>query len=96
MDESVRTAECQPDRVHSVPRREEIPGGWEGLAAGIVFQACEDYRAALRLRRRDPDSKPADRAIRGAERFFASRWFRTLSDLDGPGLLRQLKEESEQ
>ena len=34
------------------------------------------------------------RALRRLERFFVSRWFQTLTDLDGRCVLRMLKEES--
>lgn len=82
----------ETDRI-LIPQRDEIPGGWEGLAAAVVWQACEDYRAAVRALRRHPDSRKADARRREAERFFTSRWFQALSSLDGRRLLRQLKEE---
>lgn len=77
-----------------IPRREELPGGWAGLAAAIIYQACEDYRTNRRALRRHPDSRAAAAEKRRLERFFTSRWFRNLTDLDGKDLLRQLKEES--
>lgn len=77
-----------------VPGREMIPGGWEGLAMAVIYQACEDYRACRRACRRHPDSRKADAALRRTERFFTSRWFRALSNLDGASLLKQLKEET--
>ena len=83
----------RPDN-NRAPRREELPGGWEGLAAAVVYQACEDYRAAAKACRRHPDSRKAASALRKAERFFTSRWFRTLTDLNGQTLLKQLKEET--
>ena len=78
-----------------IPRREEIAGGWEGLAAAVIWQACEDYRAAVRACRRFPDNRKAASRLRKTERFFTSRWFRELTDLDGRELLRRLKEETE-
>ena len=83
-----------PAHKTQIPRREELPGGWEGLAAAVVYQACEDYRAVRRALRRHPDSRRAAAEKRQLERFFISRWFRVLSELDGRTLLRQLKEES--
>lgn len=74
-------------------RETEIQGGWEGLAQAVVRQACEDYREARRRLRRCPDSRKACAAVRQLERFFTSRWFRVLTDLDGPSVLRRLKEE---
>ena len=76
-------------------RREELPGGWEGLAKAVIYQACEDYRECRKKCRRYPDSRKAMAALRQVERFFSSRWFRMLADLDGPEMLRQLKKEEE-
>ena len=78
-----------------IPRREELPDGWEGLAGAVIYQACEDYRTNRRALRRHPDSRKAAAEKRRLERFFLSRWFRCLTELDGRDLLRQLKEESQ-
>ena len=80
------------DRIN-IPGREELPGGWGGLAAAVVFQACEDYRANRRACRRHPDSRPAAAEKRRLEQFFRSRWFQTLTNLNGVYLLQLLKEE---
>ncbi len=85
----------KPEGKIRIPRREEIPGGWEGLAMGVIYQACEDYRAGARACRRHPDNRKAASALRKVERFFTSKWFQTLSNLNGRELLRQLKEEEE-
>ena len=61
----------------------------------VIWQACEDYRACRRACRRHPDSRRDASRLRKTERFFTSRWFRALTDLDGRALLRQLKEEQE-
>lgn len=66
----------------------------EALALAIVGQAAEDWRRAadiLRFRRDDPD---ASRLLRETERFFRSRWFRTLVDLDGEEFLGRLRREA--
>ena len=84
----------KPEGKIRVPRREEIPGGWEGLAMGVIYQACEDYRAGARACRRHPDNRKANAAVRQLERFFTSAWFHTLTDLDGRAVLKALKEET--
>ena len=86
----------RPDRAEQtrIPRKEELPGGWQGLAAAVIYQACEDYRSCVRACRRHPDSRRSAAALRRLERFFVSRWFQTLTDLDGRCVLRMLKEES--
>ena len=84
----------KPAEKQQIPRREEIPGGWEGLAMAVIYQACEDYRSGVRTCRRYPDSRKAASALRRTERFFTSRWFDTLANLDGRAMLTMLKEES--
>ncbi len=80
-------------RTPGAGRENELPGGWEGLAAAVIAQACADYRQAQRICRRRPDNIQAAQALRKLERFFTSRWFHTLSDLDGRAVLQWLKEE---
>ncbi len=68
--------------------------GWGALAQAVVYQACDDYRRVRRRLRACPDDRRACAAARSLERFFTSRWFTTISDLDGQALLRKLKEET--
>ena len=84
---------CAAEKTRVIGR-EELPGGWDGLAAAVIYQACEDYRECCRACRRYPDSRQAAAEKRQLEKFFGSRWFRTLSNLNGTCLLRQLKEET--
>lgn len=62
---------------------------YEYLANAIVLMAVEDYRDKLRGKdKRDmTDSKAY------LERFFKSKWFVLLTSVNGPFLLKQLKEE---
>ena len=66
---------------------------WEDLAQAIILKAVEDYRHARRRVRHFPDQKGAQATIREVERFFRSRWFAQLTDIDGEYLIRKLKEE---
>ena len=66
---------------------------WENLANAIILKAVEDYRIARRRFRHFPDQKASQAMIREVERFFLSRWFAQLTDVDGEYLLRRLKEE---
>lgn len=69
-----------------VPRAVEDP--WQTLADAVVLQAAKDYRSALMGigigRKRGPKVK------KECEWFFRSRWFTTLSNLDGNTLIRKL------
>lgn len=66
---------------------------WEALVSAIVLQAVDDYRVARRRVRRKPDQAEAQRRLREVERFFRSRWFRELTNLDGAEILNELKRE---
>ena len=62
---------------------------YESLANAIVLMAFEDYRDKLRGKAKKDmtDSKAY------LERFFKSKWFVLLTSVNGPFLLKQLKEE---
>ncbi len=64
---------------------------WEDLANAVVLQALEDYREACRRLRRRPNLKIAAAQKRSLERFFRSRWFHTLSDLEIQPILEQIR-----
>ena len=75
--------------------------GASNLAYGIVFQAAADrHNARLTLMRRMERAKHPDRlkpctaseTLEETERFFRSRWFRMMCDLDGEELIRMLNE----
>ncbi|MBQ9252978.1 MAG: hypothetical protein IJ188_10130 [Clostridia bacterium] len=63
----------------------------EALALAIALQAVADWRKAREVLRRCPDHAPAIAQLQETEVFFRSRWFHTLMDLEGEGLLRQLR-----
>ncbi len=81
-------------RKTSSVKGEENP--WQALADAIIIQAVKDYRnrtlseltfQAQRLQRYEEEQV----AARG---FFCSRWFGTLSDLDGYDLMDRLQKEA--
>lgn len=66
---------------------------YKELANGIVLQAVKDYRAAGRkLKKKTRDGRPK-RMAEGCEMFFRSEWFMALTEIDGPMLIRRIKEE---
>ena len=67
---------------------------WQRLANAIVIRAVEDYRIAARKLKRDPMNETADTDIRRLNRFFCSRWFEVLTNVDGRILLSRLKREA--
>ncbi len=62
------------------------------LANNIVLQAVLDYRKTLRGRRADPYVSIEDMK-KDCEKFFKSKWFTTLTKVDGKQLMRKLQEE---
>lgn len=78
--------------------------GYESLANAVVEQAVNDYRSAARVLAQtanDPDSISnslrryhALRGIKEIEEFFTSRWFGTLTLVDGKWLLHKMRRET--
>ena len=68
--------------------------GYQALANGIIEQAVKDYRAALKILRRHPDSKAAMATVMEVERFFHSSWFAVLTDIDPDYLIERLRKEA--
>lgn len=66
---------------------------YEDLANAIVLQAVKDYRKALAGNKLHPKKKPYRKEKNSIERFFRSRWFSDLSNLDPLLLMRKLREE---
>ena len=66
---------------------------WENLANAIILEAVKDYRTARRRVRARPGQKLSQAMIREVERFFRSRWFAQLTDVNGETLLTQLRKE---
>ena len=66
---------------------------YENLAQAIILTAVKDYRAAKRKLRNNPQHKGAAADCRSIERFFQSRMFGNLTQLDGEILIAQLQDE---
>ena len=61
--------------------------GYENLAHAIILQAVKDYRKALKILKRQPRNKDAKATAEECERFFLSKWFTTLTNIDGKVLI---------
>ncbi len=66
---------------------------YEELANAIVLQAVKDYRKALRDLKTNPQYSPAQYAISEVERFFRSKWHKTLTSVSGELLIKKLRAE---
>lgn len=65
------------------------------LANAIIVQAAEDYRSSCRRLKRKADDHLAKKEKTACEEFFKSQYFSSLSQADGPSILRKLEEEQE-
>lgn len=66
---------------------------YQRLANAIVEQAAKDYRSALKALARDDENECIQEEIRTLERFFRSRWYGILTDVDGEYLMERLRAE---
>ena len=64
---------------------------YEKLAMAIVKQAAMDYKKVLSILRYDPHDKKALIERESLERFFRSRWFSILCNLDGEELMQMVR-----
>lgn len=67
--------------------------GFSNLAEAIILQAVKDYRDALRTLKKYPYSIEANKIKSNVERFFRSRWYSELTNIDGKMLIKKLREE---
>lgn len=63
------------------------------LANAIIIKACNDYRAALKRVKKNPENKNAIDEALSLERFFKSPWYQVLTSVDGEFLIRKIRAE---
>lgn len=74
--------------------RKTILDPYQELANGIVVQAAQDWRAAVKKLKKHPDRAESRREKEECEQFFLSEWFVLLTEVDGRGILQKLKQEA--
>lgn len=67
---------------------------YQRLANAIVEQAAKDYRSALKALARDSDNAYIQDEVKSIERFFRSRLYGILTNVDGDYLIDKLREEA--
>lgn len=67
---------------------------YEELANAIILQAVKDYRAALAKFRKNPYDRGNEHDVAEIEKFFRSRWYTVLTDVNGEMLIRKIREEA--
>ena len=68
---------------------------YEELANAIVLQAFKDYRKALFKLVQEPEEWNHRSSKKKLERFFHSKWYRTLTDLDPAILMQEAKRQAD-
>lgn len=66
---------------------------YQRLANAIVEEAAKDYRSALKALARDSDNAYIQDEVKSLERFFRSRWYGILTNVDGEYLMERLRAE---
>ena len=66
---------------------------YENLANAIILQAVKDYRVALKCLELNPHNRKAQSEKEEIECFFRSRWYSTLTSVNGEMLIHTLCEE---
>lgn len=66
---------------------------YQRLANAIVEQAAKDYRSALKALARDSDNAYIQDEVKSLERFFRSRLYGILTNVDGEYLMERLRAE---
>ena len=65
------------------------------LANAIVLQAFKDYRKALFKMSQEPEEWKHRSTKKKLERFFRSKWYRTLTDLNPEILMREARRQTD-
>lgn len=68
---------------------------YEELANAIVLQAFKDYRKALFKLVQEPEEWKHRSSKKKLERFFHSKWYRILTDLDPAILMQEAKRQAD-
>ena len=66
---------------------------YEDLANAIVITAVKDYRDVLKKLNKHPNSNHLKHTKNDIERFFRSKWYSVLTDIDPEFLIKKLNEE---
>lgn len=69
---------------------------YERLAEQIIIRAARDYRNAIKRLYRHPENPSALATKKGVERFFRSKWFQVLSDVDPNVLIEGIRAKVKQ
>ena len=68
--------------------------GTQALANAIIIQAAKDYKSALRILKRHPNSRAAMDEAMKIEQFFHSTWYGVLTQVNPDYLVNRLRKEA--
>ena len=69
-----------------------IDNVFQNLANAIIIQAAKDYRLVIRMLAKNPQHSRAMEEKKELEEFFLSKYFDTLTSIDGEKLIKKLQE----
>ena len=82
-------------KKEEVTRREAMLAGYDGLVAGVIRQAVNDYKKYWHRKQKPKISKSekqyAEWQMESIRGFFLGEWFAYISNLDGKKLLEMLE-----
>lgn len=70
-----------------------IGAGYEGLINAIIKQAVQDYATGLRAAVTRPHDYQTQKKAADARRFFLSKWFDAMTDIDGKWIVRKIEQD---
>lgn len=81
------------NRIHREKPEPVFSDGYTELANAIVQQAVKDYRKARNMLKKRPENQTWGKVKKDCLKFFHSRWFRILTDVDPEMILDRLQQE---
>ena len=81
-----------PPKLPRMKARPDATRPYEEIIRAIVVQAAVDYIKAWRMKQTTADIATASQKIEEVEKFFHSKHFTKLTNLDGKEVLKKIKE----
>ena len=82
----------KPLKLPRMKARPDATRPYEEIIRAIVVQAAVDYIKACRMKQTTADIATANQKIEEVEKFFYSKHFTRLTNLDGKEVLKKIKE----
>lgn len=91
-EEKIEVVDTTKKLDKSLDRR--FDENYENLRNAVVWQACRDYIKALRTVAKNPNNDYARYKITECERYFRSKSYASICDIDGEYMIKRCKERA--